>query len=60
MLLTFDRVKEVEERVVGDLLGDGADSATAFMLLLLLYSFHRHILPFVPVYETARERCSTP
>lgn len=56
--LTFDRVKEVEERVIGDLLGDCADSATAFMLLLLLNSFHCHILPLVPVYLTAEERCT--
>lgn len=57
-VLTFDRVKEVEERVVGDLFGNSADSATAFMLLLLLNSFHGHILPLVPVYLTARERKS--
>lgn len=54
-VLTFDRVKEVEEGVVGDLFGNSADSATAFMLLLLLNSFHSHILPLVPVYLTARE-----
>ena len=54
--LTFDRVKEVEERVVGDLFGNGANRATAFMLLLLLNSFHSHILPLVPVYLTATER----
>lgn len=55
-VLTFDRVKEVEERVVGDLFGNSANSATAFMLLLLLNSFHCHILPLVPIYLTARER----
>lgn len=54
--LTFDRVKEVEERVVGDLFGNSADSATAFMLLLLLNSFHSHIFPLVPVNLTATER----
>lgn len=57
-VLTFDRVKEVEERVVGDLFGNSAHSATAFMLLLLLNGFHRHIFPLVPVYLTARERRS--
>lgn len=54
--LTFDRVKEVEERVVGDLFGNGANRAAAFMLLLLLNSLHSHILPLVPVYLTATER----
>lgn len=58
-VLTFDRVKEVEERVVGHLFGNSADSATAFMLLLLLNGFHCHILPLVPVYLTARERRCT-
>lgn len=55
-VLTFDGVKEVEERVVGNLFGNSTDSTTAFMLLLLLNSFHSHILPLVPVYLTARER----
>ena len=55
-VLTFDGVKEVEERVVGDLFGNSADGATAFMLLLLLNSFHRHVLPLMPVYLTSRER----
>ncbi len=47
-------VKEIEERVIGDLFGNSANNATAFMLLLLLNGFHCHILPFVPVYLTAK------
>lgn len=58
-VLTFDRVKEVEERVVGHLFGNSANSATAFMLLLLLNGFNSHILPLVPVYLTAREKRCT-
>lgn len=54
--LTFDGVKEVEEGVVGNLFGNGADGATAFMLLLFLNCFHCHILPLVPIYLTAGEK----
>lgn len=54
--LTFNRIKEVEEGVIGDLFGNSADSATPFMLLLLLNGFHCHVLPLVPIYLTARER----
>lgn len=54
-ILTFDRIKEVEERVVGDLLGNGTDSTAAFMLLLLLNSFHCNVFPFEPIYLTAGE-----
>lgn len=35
--------------------GDGANGAAAFMLLLLLDDFHRHVLPFVPVDLTPAE-----
>lgn len=59
-VLTFDRVKEVEERVVGHLFGNSANGATAFMLLLLLNGFNGHVLPLVPVYLTAREKRCTP
>ena len=52
-ILTFDGVEEVEEGVVGDLLGDGAHRAAAFVLLFLLDGFHRHVLPLLPVYRTA-------
>lgn len=55
-VLTFDRIKEIEERVIRDLFGNSANGATAFMLLLLLNSFHCHILPLVPIYLTAREK----
>lgn len=58
-VLTFDRVEEVEERIVGHLFGDSADSATAFMLLLLFNGFYCHILSLVPVYLTARDRRCT-
>lgn len=54
--LTFDGVKEVEEGVVGHLLGDGAHGAAAFVLLLLLDGFHRDVLPLVPVYLTAARK----
>lgn len=53
--LTFDRVKEVEERVIGNLFGNGADGSAAFMLLLLLNSFHCHVLPLVPIDLTAAQ-----
>ena len=55
-ILTFDGVEEVEEGVVGDLLGDSAHCAAPFMLLFLLDGFHRHVLPLLPVYGTAKER----
>lgn len=55
-LLTFDRIKKVEEGVIGNLFGNRAHSPTTFMLLLLLYSFHSHILSFVPIYLTSIER----
>ena len=54
--LTFDGVEEVEEGVVGDLLGDGAHSAAPFVLLFLLDGFHCHVLPLLPVYGTAMGR----
>lgn len=57
--LTFNRVKEVEERVVGHLFGNSAHSAAAFMLLLLLDRFHCHILPLVPIYLTAEGQTRT-
>lgn len=50
---TFNRVEEVEERVVGHLLGNSAHSSTAFMLLFLLNSFHCYVFALVPVYLTA-------
>lgn len=56
---TFNRVEEVEERVVGHLFGNSAHSATAFMLLFLLNGFHRYIFAFVPVYLTAVGNMST-
>lgn len=55
--ITFNRGEEVEERVVGHLFGNGAHSATAFMLLLLLNGFHRYIFALVPVYLTAGRGC---
>lgn len=55
-ILTFDGVKEVEERVVGHLLGNGAHCAAAFVLLLLFNSFHCYIFPLVPVYLTAGKK----
>lgn len=56
---TFDRVEEVEKRAVGNLFGDSADGATAFVLLLFLDRFHGHILPLVPIYHTAMGRMKT-
>lgn len=54
--LTFDGVEEVEERVVGHLFGNSAHCAAAFVLLLLFNSFHRYVLPLVPVDLAAGER----
>lgn len=59
MFLTFDGVEEVEERVVGHLFGNSAHCAAAFVLLLLFNSFHRYVLPLVPVYLTARRKKKT-
>lgn len=42
--------EKVEERVVMDRLGDRALGASSFVLLRLLYHFHRHVLAFFPVY----------
>lgn len=46
--LTFDRVEEVEEGVLWDLLGDGAHRTSALVLLLLLDGFHRHVFTLLP------------
>lgn len=53
MWCTFDGVEEVEEGVVGHLFGDGPDSATALVFLLLLDGFYRDVFAFVPVNVTA-------
>lgn len=47
-------VKEVEERIVRDLLRNGADSATSLMLLLLLDGLDRDVLARLPVNLAAR------
>lgn len=47
-------VKEVEERIVRDLLRNGADSATSLMLLLLLDGLDRDVLARFPVDLAAR------
>lgn len=46
--LTFDRVEEVEEGVLWNLLGDGAHRTSALVLLLFLDGFHRHVFAFLP------------
>lgn len=46
---TSQRAEEVEEGVVGDLLGDCSHGASALMLLLFLDGFDGHVLPFLPV-----------
>lgn len=43
------RFEEVEEAVVLDGLGDGADVALGLVLLLLLYRLHREVLALLPV-----------
>ena len=48
------RVKEVEEAVVLDRLGDGADVALRLVLLLLLDRLHRQVLALLPVDGAAR------
>ena len=48
------RVKEVEEAVVLDRLGDGADVALRLVLLLLLDGLHRQVLALLPVDGAAR------
>ena len=50
--LTSPRAEEVEEGVVGDLLGDCSHGASALMLLLFLDGFDGHVLPFLPVNGT--------
>merc|ERR1711971_1172429 len=43
------RIKEVEEAVCLDLLGDRPNAALALVLLLLLHLLHRQVLPLLPV-----------
>lgn len=47
-LLTVGRIEEVEKRIVGHLLDDGADRAAALVFLLLFHRFHRYVLAFLP------------
>ena len=46
------RIKEVEEAVGLDLLGDRPHAALALVLLLLLHLLHRQVLPLLPVNGT--------
>ena len=46
-------VKEVEEAVCLDLLGDGPHAALALVLLFLLDLLHCEVLPLTPVYGAA-------
>lgn len=48
-MLTFQGTEEVKEGITGHLLGDGADSAAALVLLLLLDCLHSHVLALLPV-----------
>ena len=48
------RVKEVEEAICLDLLGDGPHAALALVLLFLLDLLHCEVLPLTPVYGAAR------
>merc|ERR1712061_444861 len=47
------RVEEVEEAVVLDSLGDGADVALRLVLLLLLDGLHRQVLALLPVNDAS-------
>ena len=47
------RIKEVEEAVGLDLLGDRPHAPLALVLLLLLHLLHRQVLPLLPVNGTA-------
>lgn len=50
-LLTSQWAEEVEKGIVGDLLGDCSDGASALMFLLLLDGFDSHVLSFLPVND---------
>lgn len=51
-LPTFQGTEEVEEGLIGHLLGDGSYSAPALVLLFFLDCFDCDIFSFLPVYYT--------
>ena len=50
--LTSQRAEEVEKGIIGDLLGDCSDGASALMFLLFLDGFDGYVLSFLPVNGT--------
>lgn len=53
--LTFQRTEEVEKGVIGDLLGDSSDGASALVLLFFLDGFDCNVLSFLPVNSAPTE-----